>query len=95
MSEQEKANASSETPAAKKQDDKPAKVKKPSVAARASKWVRDLKSETKKIVWPTKEQVTNNTLVVIAAILIVGVFIWVLDFVFKFGVDALIALAAR
>lgn len=94
MSEQENLSSAG-TPAEKKQDDKPAKVKKPSFFARVSKWTRDLKSETKKIVWPTKDQVLNNTMVVIAAIFIVGIFIWVLDFVFKFGVDALIALAAR
>lgn len=91
MADQEKTNL----PAEKKQDEKPAKAQKVSIFARASKWVRELKSEIKKIVWPTREQVVNNTVVVISAILIVGVFIWALDFVFKFGVDALIAFAAR
>ena len=40
---------------------------------------RDLKSEFKKIVWPSKKQVINNTLIVIAAILVIGAFIWGLD----------------
>lgn len=45
---------------------------------------RDLKSEFKKIVWPSKKQVINNTLIVIAAILVIGAFIW--------GLDALLSL---
>lgn len=73
-------------------DKKPSKVKKPSVFARIGKWFRELKSETKKIVWPNKEQVKNNTAVVLLTILIVGVFIWILDFVFNNGVSALLGL---
>lgn len=43
------------------------------------KFFRDLKGEFKKIVWPSKKQIINNTIVVIAAILVVGVFIWLVD----------------
>ena len=32
---------------------KNSKAKKPSVFARAGKWVRELRAETRKIVWPT------------------------------------------
>lgn len=78
------------TPAEKKQAEKPAKAKKPSIFARIGKWFHELKSECKKIVWPTRKQTVNNTAVVFAACLIVGVFIWVLDAVFQFGISALI-----
>ncbi len=84
MAEQEK-----NTPAEKKAE-KPAKAKKPSLFARIGKWFRELKGECKKIVWPTRQQTVNNTAVVLAACLIIGVFIWVLDAVFQFGVSALI-----
>ena len=84
MAEQEK-----NTPAEKKAE-KPAKAKKPSLFARIGKWFRELKGECKKIVWPTRQQTTNNTAVVLATCLIIGVFIWVLDAVFQFGVSALI-----
>ncbi|MGM9611994.1 MAG: preprotein translocase subunit SecE [Butyricicoccus sp.] len=84
MAEQEK-----NIPAEKKAD-KPAKAKKPSLFARMGKWFRELKGECKKIVWPTRQQTTNNTAVVLATCLIIGVFIWVLDAVFQFGVSALI-----
>ena len=84
MAEQEK-----NVPAEKKAGE-PAKAKKPSIFARIGKWFRELKGECKKIVWPTRQQTTNNTAVVLATCLIIGVFIWVLDAVFQFGVSALI-----
>ena len=82
--------AEQNTPAEKKQADKPAKVKKPSFFERMSKWFRELKGECKKIVWPTRKQTTNNTAVVLAACAFVGVFVWVLDVVFQFSISALI-----
>ena len=85
MAEQEK-----NTPAEKKRADKPAKAKKPSIFARMSKWFHELKGECKKIVWPTRKQTVNNTAVVIAAVAMVGVFIWVLDAIFQFGISALV-----
>ncbi len=55
------------------------------------KWFRELRAEMKKIVWSSRKQVINNTAVVILAVLIVGVFVWILDFVFGFGRDILIS----
>lgn len=72
----------------------PAKAKKPSVFSRAGKWVRELKSEIRKIVWPSRKQTLNNTMVVLAAIVLVGIFIWVLDAIFNFGIQTLITSAA-
>lgn len=57
------------------------------------KFFRDLKSELKKVVWPTKEQVLKNTLVVALCVLVLGVFIWVFDFVAGLGITGLISLA--
>jgi preprotein translocase subunit SecE len=45
----------------------------------------EVKSEMKKVVWPTKKQIINNTLIVFAAVAVIGVFIWVLDLVFQYG----------
>ena len=42
----------------------------------------DIKGEMKKIVWPTKSQIVNNTLVVIAVSLIAAVLIFGLDTIF-------------
>ena len=57
--------------------------RKPNIFARAwtriKKWCREMKSELKKVQWPTRSQTINNTLIVIACVLVVGVFIWIFD----------------
>ena len=54
------------------------------------RYFRELRSELKKVVWPTPKQVVKNTLIVGACVLFIGVFIWLFDFVARFGVDELI-----
>ena len=56
-----------------------------------ARYFRELKSELKKVVWPTPQQVLKNTLVVAACVLCVGVFIWLFDFVAQVGINALIS----
>ena len=57
---------------------------------KVKKYFRELRSELKKVVWPTPQQVLKNALVVCGCVLVVGVFIWVFDFVAGFGIEALI-----
>ena len=64
-----------------KKDKKSDKNAKPGFFARAGKWFRDMKSELKKVQWPTKKQTVNNTLIVIACVIVVGIFIALFDFV--------------
>ena len=52
---------------------------------RVRKYFRELRSELKKVVWPTPKQVAKNALVV-------GVFIWLFDLAFQTGISALIGL---
>ena len=72
-----------------------AEVKKENWFARTwgkvKKYFRELRSELKKVVWPTPQQVLKNALVVCGCVLVVGVFIWVFDFVAGFGIEALIS----
>ena len=56
------------------------------------RYFRELRSELKKVVWPTAKQVAKNTLVVLACVIIVGVFIWIFDLVSQTGISALINL---
>ena len=56
------------------------------------RYFRELRSELKKVVWPTPQQVLKNTLIVLACVLVVGVFIWLFDFVSRVGINALIDL---
>ena len=57
------------------------------------KYFRELRSELKKVVWPTPKQVLKNTLIVLACIIIVGVFICLFDVVADLGITALLSLA--
>ena len=54
------------------------------------RYFRELRSELKKVVWSTPQQLVKNTLIVLACVLVVGVFIWLFDFVARFGIDTLI-----
>ena len=58
-------------------------VKKKSFGEGIVKYFKSVKSEMKKVVWPTFKQVKNNTIIVLIAILLVGILIWALDFVFQ------------
>ena len=58
-----------------------------------ARYFRELRSELKKVVWSTPQQILKNTLIVVACVLVVGVFIWLFDFVARVGIDALIDLA--
>jgi preprotein translocase subunit SecE len=53
--------------------------KKPGFFARISRSFRDMKGELKKVVWPSKKQILNNTGVVLIALAISAIFIGGLD----------------
>ena len=57
------------------------------------RYFRELRSELKKVVWPTKEQVLKNTLIVAGCVLVVGLFIWLFDFFASVLITGLIGLA--
>ena len=54
-----------------------------------AKWFREMKSELKKVVWPSGKQLVNNTLIVLAAVLVVGVVVCLFDFLAVSGVALL------
>ena len=59
---------------------------------KTKKFFREIKSELKKVVWPTKEQVMKNALVVAGCVLVVGLFIWLFDFFAQVIITNLIGL---
>ena len=91
MAENEKLEQTSKADKAKK-DKKSDKNAKPGFFARIGKWLKEMKSELKMVQWPTKKQTVNNTLIVIAYGVVVGLFIWVFDFVATSVIDLLISL---
>lgn len=52
-------------------------------------YFRELKSEFKRISWPSFKQVKNNTGIVVAFIIILGVFIAIVDFIFNWLITLL------
>ena len=77
----EQTQAASEKASKAQKDKKSEKKSKPGTFDRIGRWLRELKSELKKVQWPSKKQTMNNTVIVIACVLVVGVFIWLFDFV--------------
>ena len=102
MSEMEKkdaaqAAAQQSAPAQKtdKSKDKPVKKgkdKKPGFFARVGRWFREMRSELKKVSWPSAKDTMKNVAIVIVCVLIVGIIIGVFDVLVRAVVDALLNL---
>ena len=75
------------TNAVKKED-----VKKLSVFKRIAKWWREMKSELKKVIWPTPKQTVNNTIAALVVMAISAVIIWGFDEIAQMIVRAVISL---
>ena len=46
---------------------------------RFAKWFREMRSELKKVVWPTPKQILNNTMVSLSVMVVMAIVIWALD----------------
>lgn len=57
---------------------KPAKAEKAKKGG-IKKYFKDLKSEMKKVVWPSRKQVVNNTGVVMSVMVAMGLFLFAID----------------
>ena len=60
---------------------------------RIGKWFREMKSELKKVIWPTKKELTNNTLISVGMMLLSALVVWGFDQIAQMLVKALLALA--
>lgn len=64
---------------------------KPSVWFRLTKYFREVRSELRKVAWPNRKELVNNTLLVLFVVFIVAVFIGVVDL----GVSSILNLLSR
>jgi len=68
--------------------------KKPNIFVRmltgVVRFFKEFKSDAKKISWPSRKQVVNNSLIVIVMVLLMGAIIWILDFVFASGLQLIV-----
>jgi preprotein translocase subunit SecE len=66
---------------------------KPGFFKRVGKWFREMKSELKKVVWPTGKEIGNNTLVSLFMVVVSALFLWGFDQLAQMAVKALLLLA--
>ncbi len=62
------------------------KTKKPSIFSRISTFVRNYRSEFKKLVWPTPKQLLKNSSVVLVSVVVVGACLALVDFGLSQGI---------
>ncbi|MBR6452798.1 MAG: preprotein translocase subunit SecE [Lachnospiraceae bacterium] len=61
------------------------------VAEKSKGWFKGLKSEFKRIVWESREDVTRQTIAVVLISLVLGIIITLIDTVLQLGIDKLIS----
>ena len=89
MAEEKKVNAAptKAVTAVKKDDSKPGFFK------RIGKWFREMKSELKKVIWPTRKTLVKNTLIAVGVMVAAAIVIWGFDELAQMLVKALFTLA--
>ena len=74
-----------------------AKAKQPGKLSRMLKgireWFRGMKSELKKVVWPTGKQIFNTSLVALVVMVVAAIVIWGFDELASMAVNLLISVA--
>jgi preprotein translocase subunit SecE len=50
---------------------------------------RDARMEVRKVVWPTRQETVQTTLMVIVAVIIIGIFLWLVDMVLAQAIQML------
>ena len=105
MSEKEKMNQDGAEEKAK--ETKPAKAdkekakakadkeKKPGVGKRIARFFRELRSELKKVSWPTRADTLKKTGIVIVCVIVVGIIVWIFDGIASSVIDALLSLLGQ
>lgn len=53
------------------------------------KFMLDAQIEVRKVVWPTRQETWQTTLIVAVAVLIIGILIWIIDMILSWSVRML------
>jgi len=67
---------------------------KPSLAERIRGYFKGVGAELKRVVWPSRPEVFNSTIIVIVTLIFFAIFTFIIDWLSTGGVDLLIKLAA-
>lgn len=49
---------------------------------KVTRFFKEIRNELKKVIWPNRKQLINNTSTVLLSCLIVGIMLWVIDLMF-------------
>ena len=60
-----------------------AEEKKGNIFKRIARFFKDVKAELKKVTWPTKKQAVKNTIVVLIFLIVIGLFVFLIDWLFQ------------
>ncbi len=52
-------------------------------------FLKEARIEVRKVVWPTRQETVQSTLVVVALVFLVGVILWLLDMALFWGISSL------
>jgi preprotein translocase subunit SecE len=52
-------------------------------------FLREARIEVRKVVWPTRQETVQSTLVVVALVFLVGIILWLLDMALFWGISLL------
>ena len=67
-----------------------AETKKPGFFARIGRSFKDMRGEMKKVVWPSKKQIWNNTLIVLVVVILSALVVSGIDSLFSFLIKLLL-----
>jgi preprotein translocase subunit SecE len=62
---------------------------------RIGKWFREMRSELKKVVWPTPKQTVNNTIVALVTMAVSAIAVWAVDWAATQIFQAILTLGGR
>lgn len=100
MADTKSPKASSKPESTSVKSDKKAAAKKDAAKSskgfgRVKQFFKDVRGETKKIVWNSREDTVKNTGVVLMVTTIVGAGVWICDFLFRQLVELVYSLAGN
>lgn len=79
MASKKNSGAETDTKAVKKQDKSKTKNKKPGIVSRAKTYFKGVKSEIKRVTWPTKQELVKYTGAVLGMLVFFGILIAIVD----------------
>lgn len=76
----------------KAKPEKAKKKKNASIISKSARWFREMKSELKKVIWPTRKQLVNNAVIVFVVMVLSSIVVYAFDQAAMLVVQTLISL---